>query len=293
MDVNEATDFSRFVIFQIGADTYSYTREKKMAVGNESGLIKEWNSQWGGDAYRTQPWQASGRIPWASLHETVRPENKQPSGWANRGIVIRQWKARLGGKPASPWIAERGVDRGSNDSSTLDVLPPPGLARLEKGDFVEATIEHIVMPQYADDYYGPNEALRDALMQNENTWRMIAREAVGNDRRVEMIEGTVQHVYPDIRVGTDGDRATFKLTGGLAYVPVTFTGLRSHQGYVLTINGQALDQSIHGKDFWQTDYDPVTQRWSQTYNIPVVGDQVHTVHFEPEASEKSQPPEIR
>jgi hypothetical protein len=36
LDVTRATDFSRFVIFQIGADTYSYTGERKMALGNEA-----------------------------------------------------------------------------------------------------------------------------------------------------------------------------------------------------------------------------------------------------------------
>lgn len=284
MDVNEATDFSRFVIFQIGADTYSFTREQKMAVGNQSGLINEWHCQWGGNAYRTEPWKAVGRIPWASLHQAVRPQGNESYAWANRGIVIRRWNARLGGKPASPWLAERGVDRGKNDSSTLDILPPPGVARLQRGDFVEATIEHIVMPQYAEDYYGPNEALRDALVHNENTWRMIEREAMGNDRRVEMAEGTVEHVYPDVRVSTVADRATFTLTGGLAYVPITFTRLQSSRGHVLTIDGQTLDQSIHGNDFWQTDYDPVNQHWSRTYNIPVVADQVHTVSLHPDAS---------
>ena len=65
------------------------------------------------------------------------------------------------------------------DTSTVDLLPPPGVTRLEPGDFVEATIEHVIMPQFAADYYGPNEALRAALGQWENTWRMIHREAVG------------------------------------------------------------------------------------------------------------------
>jgi hypothetical protein len=29
-----------------------------------------------------------------------------------------------------------------------------------------------------------------------------------------------------------------------------------------------LDQSVHGNDFWQTDFDPVRKRWQITYNIP-------------------------
>jgi hypothetical protein len=48
---------------------------------------------------------------------------------------------------------------------------------LDAGDFVEATIEHIIVPQFAEGYYGPNEALRAALSRNEDTWQMILWEA--------------------------------------------------------------------------------------------------------------------
>ena len=47
-------------------------------------------------------------------------------------------------------------------------------------------------PSSPSDYYGPNKSLRAALGQWENTWRMIHREATGNDRRVEVATGTLQ-----------------------------------------------------------------------------------------------------
>jgi hypothetical protein len=254
-----------------------------MAVGNETGLLKQWATQWGGDSYRMQPVQCAGRVPWMSLHEAVpRLEKGEQEPWANRGIVIRSWKARLGGKDASPWIAERGVTIHATVTSTLDLLPPPGLTRLQPGDFIEATIEHIVMPQYAKDYYGPNEALRAALTESENTWRMIHREATGNDRRVEVLHGTLERVHPDVRIRTENDEAELTLAGGVGYVPITFTGLDSSQGCTLLLNGKRLDQSVHGNDFWQTDYDASTRRWSQTYNIRLTNDHSHTIRVAPE-----------
>jgi hypothetical protein len=280
LDVAKATDFSRFVIFQIGADTYSYTGERKMAVGDETGLLKEWDTQWGGNTYRTPPMECHGRIPWASLHQAVPRDNAKPGAWANRGIVIRSWKARLGGKDASPWMAEHGTTIGRNTSSTLDIVPPPGVTHLEPGDFVEATIEHVAMPQFAKDYYGPNKELREALIRDENTWRMIQREALGNNRVVKMETGTLERLQPDIRIRTDQDKAGLTLSGGLGFIPVTFTGLSSHCGYTLEIDGRALDQSVHGNDFWQTDYDPSTRRWSHTYNIPAAGGKPRTIHFQ-------------
>jgi hypothetical protein len=281
MDVTKPMDFSRFVVFQIGADTYNSSRERKMAIGNETGLTREWSTQWGGNTYRIQPVECVGRIPWFSLHDGELGANDRNGPPANRGIVIRSWKARLGGKDASPWMAERGLTRHQTDSSTLDIVPPPGVTRLEPGDFIEATLEHIVMPKFAKDYYGPSAALRTALTKDENTWRMIHREAVGNDYAVTMQAGTLERLHPDVRVRTEKDTATFVLTGGINFVPVTFTGLSSPRNFKLTVDGVPLDQSIHGSDFWQTDYDPVTRTWSRTYNIPPGGKKNQSISLTP------------
>jgi hypothetical protein len=279
VDVNKATDFSRLVIFQVGCDTYNYSRERQFALGNETGLLKEWEAQWGGNRYRTAPVELTGRAAWASLHAAAPSQKDERSAWANRGIVLRAWKARLGGQDASPWIAEHGLTLHRTDSSTLDIVPPPGVTRLEAGDFVEATIEHVAVPQFAEDYYGPSAALRSALAQDENTWRMIYREAKGNDRRVEMKTGSLRRTQPAITVDVVNDAAEFTLTGGLGYVPLTFAGLTSPSGYTLWMDDEPVNQSIHGNDFWQTDFDPATQRWSQTFNVPINDAQPHTLRF--------------
>lgn len=63
-------------------------------------------------------------------------------------------------------------------------------------------------------------------------------------------------------------------------MPLTFTNLTQGRGYRLLIDGEVVDQEVHGKDFWQTDYDSLTRRWSQTFNVPIVGDGVREVRFE-------------
>ncbi len=282
MDVTKPVPFSRFAIFQVGADHYQSSSEKKMAIGNESGLIREWPTQWGGNIYRGEPMLAEGENPWISLHESVPHKPDQTGANANRGIVIRSWEAQLGGKKADPWFSERGLNlSGKTVSSTIDLIPPPGVTRLQPGDYVEAVIEHLVMPQFAADYYGPNASLRTALEQHENTWRMIHREASGNARQVQMEKGTLIRRFPDVRIRTVEDEAAFTLTGGLGYVPITFTGLSSHQGYRLTIDGKPVDQSVHGNDFWQTDYDAESATWSQSFTIPVNEEKKVSIRFSP------------
>ncbi len=282
VDVTKPVDFSRFVIFQIGSDTYSSTGENKMAIGNIKGLSTEWKTQWGGNVYRTEPFECVSRVPWASLHEAVPREGQIKGAWANRGMVIREWKAKLGGEIAKPWLAERGLDLpGTNTASTMDLIPPPGVSRLEPGDFIEATIEHIIVPQSAAEYYGPNKSLRPALTEHGNSWQMIHREASQNDRQLDIKVGTLERKFPDIRITTEADKAEFTLTGGIGFVPLTFTGLYSHSGFTLKIDGKPFDQSVHGNDFWQTEFDPELKTWSQTFNIPVTNDKDHTIQFGP------------
>jgi len=284
MDVSKPVAFSRFVVFQTGADTYACTQDQKLAVGNESGPFREWMAEPGGNTYRGKPIECTGRVPWVSLHKTSgNPfKNDADIAWANRGFVIREWSARLGGKEASPWVAERGLDRGL-PFSTMDIIPPPGVKRLLKGDFVEATIEHVIIPQFASEYYGPNQALRTALTTGEDRWEMMLRQAKGDDLTVAVSVGKLEHRYPDVRVACVENKAAFKLTGGLGYVPLTFTGLSSHRGFELRVDGKPLDQAVHGSDFWQTDYDSGTKRWSQTFNIPTDDGKTRVIEFGPVA----------
>ncbi|NNE90289.1 MAG: hypothetical protein HKN23_01445, partial [Verrucomicrobiales bacterium] len=269
LDVEKPVEFSRFVIFQVGSDTYNSTAERKLAYGNETGLIHERNTEWGSNVYRTEPAELTGRIPWVSLHEGVPQVHAEGGPIANRGFVIRSWEARLGGTDAAPWIAERGLEFGGNSSSTADLVPPPAVTRLEPGDFVEATIEHVVLPQFGGDYYGPNDALRAALAKHENTWRMVHREAVGNDREIKTSTGELILRFPDIRIAAASDSAEFTLTGGLGYVPVTISGLSTHRDFVLLVDGKPVDQSVHGNDFWQADFDSKSKTWSRTWSLPV------------------------
>ena len=45
----------------------------------------------------------------------------------------------------------------------------------KRAQSVVATIQHVIVPQAAADYYGPNEAHRVSLEQAGNTWRAIHR----------------------------------------------------------------------------------------------------------------------
>jgi len=270
-DVRRPTPFKRLVLFQCGGDDYSYTGERKFARGNETGLTAEWDTSWGGGRYKTKPAELTGRVPWISMHQAVR-RRKDQGAWANRGVIIRSWDAKLGGKPARPWAAERGAKVRGRDTSLMDIVPPPGVTKLLAGDYVRAVVEHVVVPQYAKDYYGPNENLRAALTRHADTWRMIHREAVGNDIVLKVSRGKLVRTRPAM-IQARSNQAEFTVTGGLGLVPLTISGLADYRAPLLEIKTgdkwEQIDQSVHGRDFWQCDYNAESRTWEITYSVPL------------------------
>ena len=141
------------------------------------------------------------------------------------------------------------------------------------GDFVEAQLEYIILPAVARDYYGPDEGFRTALIAGANTWRPVHREAaMGAGLMVKVETGQRKRHFP-----TEGGRgsrpAEFSLSGGLGYLPVTISGLRSWRNPIFQLFGadgqwRTIDLSAKGNDYWQTDYDTATGTWAFTYTVP-------------------------
>ncbi|MHB1457329.1 MAG: hypothetical protein ACYC0V_10480, partial [Armatimonadota bacterium] len=275
-DVKKRMPFKRLAFFQIGADNYSELQAKMVARGSvDKGVIDEWETAWGGHKYLKTEIPCEGTTPWFSLHKGLfsPPKGMENQGWASRGIIIRSWKARLGGKDAPmPYAAIYGADNGV-PCALLELSPTPGITELHPGDFVDAEIEMVIIPDSPTRYFGPNENLRASLKQDADTWRVVHRMAVGNSIQVKSTKGTVKQQNP-VAVKTDSKgRADFTITGGVGYVPVSIMGLKQHAGYRLMIERggtrTVVDQSVHGNDFWQTDFDPKTKTFTRTYNIPL------------------------
>ena len=82
---------------------------------------------------------------------------------------------------------------------------------------------------------------------------MVYRKAIGNSLDINVRRGgTLVREYP-IQIRSTGGNLRFIVTGGLGYVPVTFTNLADYRGFHLEqkLNGEwvKIDQSHYGKDF--------------------------------------------
>lgn len=284
-DVLAPTAFSRLAFYQLGADKYNDHQFTTMARGNAEGLIEEWPVEQGGLRYSRQAMACEGDAPWFSLHGGFRSPHLEAGAWANRGLVVRSWRARLGGKEVPvPDAAVYGTENGVA-SANVELVPPPDLTQLLPGDFVEAEIELLIPPTSADDYYGPNTPFLKDLEENADTWRVIHRLARGNDLDIDIQHGTLDRALP-IQVALNPQQiAVFEVRGGVGYVPITFTGLERPDGYTLELNGVPVDQQVHGNDFWQTTFDDATKSYSRTYNVSFDsddgGNSLGNFHFSP------------
>ncbi len=218
-----------------------------------------------------------------SIHGLERSALQLGRAAASRGLIVRSWRARFGGQPAPPphasfFCTEWG--RG-NHRTVVELAPPPNVTKLLPGDFIEADLELVVFPTDPAAYYGPNKSFQKLLTRDADTWRLVQREASGNALKLEARSGMVVNSYP-IAVAVDPhQRAEISWQGGLGCLPITFTGLTKPRGYQLALDGHRVDQSIHGNDFWQTDYDSKTKRWRMTFNVRLEAgpSATHTLRF--------------
>ncbi len=266
-DVTTDTDFKRMVFFQMGADSYNFNSSTNMAYGYGTQItpVLQWTN-----SNQTTPIQLTNSTPWFSTIDApiaVKIDDGVTNYYrpANRGFIIRSWKARIHGVDnVKPWFVSTG--------NRVNLVPPAGVTNLLAGDYVEAEIERVYLPKAGDDYAGSDAHLRTALGSYSNTHSMVVREAIGNNLAVNVQAGSLLHTYP-LEIGVTNDYALFSVTGGLGYVSVTFSGVSDYRNPLIEEwNGTSwtvVDQSVFGNDFWQTDYNSTNLSWDITYNLPL------------------------
>jgi hypothetical protein len=270
-EVRRRVEFARLALFQLGADHYNDTASPRVAWGDAEGLAGE--EQPGPGTAGLPRWEGRGEAPWVSLHGQPRADFDR-AGQGTRGLVVREWRATLGGRPVpAPWFS---AARSRNADTTLgvDLVPPPGLAVLEAGDEVEMLLELIALPLTVERYHGPDRALRTALAGGANTWRPVHREARFNRPEIATGAGTAKG-FP-LTVPYAGDETVFTLRGGLGWIPLRLSGLPGPEGPELFRRGagglERITQGDPERAFWQTDYDAAAERWRITYNLPAAAE---------------------
>lgn len=259
-DVHQSVRWSRLAFFQLGADRYNDVPARRLAVGDGSSLNQEWN--FASDEIPA-PFDWVGSPAWISVHGIDRSALKKGQAAAVRGLILRSWQAKLGGR-AQPTpqisVVPTGGKVDPDRRLVVEISPPHGVSELLPGDFVAADLELIVLPAEAESYYGPDALFRSALQSHPDSWPAVQREATGNHLKISASQGSVRQTYP-VAVAVDREqRAAFVLEGGVGRVPITFLGLDQPGNYRLTVNGEPVTDG-------QTDWEPESRQWSHTYLV--------------------------
>lgn len=257
-----------------------------IAYGNADGLIanKEVPSTLKKDEHFIDQTTIEGNAPWWFSFPGAYKNPIGDKGPGYRALVIRGYKATLSGKEYNnPTISAPVFQVLRDGAINLDLLltAPKEVETFMPGDTIEMDLEWITLHREADDYYGPNETYRQHLTQNPSSWKTTYREAIGNDLKVDVTGGQLINRYPiEIQAHPEQD-IRVSIQGGVGAVPIQFDGLPSAIGYTLyqVVNGKAtkLDQSVHGNDFWQVDYDAAKDSYKFTYNLEL--DTLATSHW--------------
>jgi len=264
--------------FRQGPNTNLLT--PRIAYGNRDGLIAEREvpgQLQRGDLFEKQV-VLRGEGPWWVAFPGSFFSRTKDWGTGSRALIIRSFKAVLGGNTYSNPVVSfpvQAVDgKRRSVGCDLELVPPLGVARFMPGDSIELEVEWITVPRVADDYYGPNQAFLEHLRENPESWKTVYREAVGNDLAVRVAGGRLLHRYPLV-VAAEAPEVQVTIRGGVGAVPIRFEGLPSATGYTLyRLEGARripLDQSVHGNDFWQADYDAESETYKLTFNLPLDG----------------------
>ena len=260
-DVKKTMHFQRLAFFQLGADFYNDTPAQMIALGDENGMREEWSSPRKSGSYDRVALPMTGEQPWISIHGVNPADLRQGRAAASRGLIVRSWRALLGGKSEGPhlstYCSEWGV---GNHRSGLELSPPPGLRELQAGDFVEAEIELVVFPSDAAAYYGPDQAFLSMLQSDANTWRPVRREAHRRDFTAKVVKGErIQGEILTIAVDA-GQKARVELSGGFGHVPIRLVGLKTPDRHQVLVNDQPVND-------WQTEWNAESLNWCIVVNV--------------------------
>jgi len=148
-------------------------------------------------------------------------------------------------------------------------------------------VEILVVPQFASDYYGPNQNLSAALTAHPDSWETVYREVFCNHLIVSVVGGSVERTLP-VQIRTeDGEKVSFSIQGGVGFIPVTIRGVKKQGPFQLKhkVGEQCemINQSSSlGNDWWQTDPGQETGGMEITFTVPLdsPGDAKRTHEFE-------------
>lgn len=290
--------FERLAFYQFGGDDYNDNHYDSMAVGNDGGTVSITLGQdtysgdfdlpvldearYIGNENKMQRIDVEGDGLWVAFMG-YEPVLYKATPGANRMLNVISYNAQLNGNTyTKPSLSFYHTMNGNIPCVAVELSPPAAVGNtIKKGSTVEGTVEFLNMPVSKSDYYGPSEIISNMPAEYFNTSKIAYEYAVGAKYTVAAQTGSVEKNTPIyikcVEQQESGKTvAEITVTGGMGYVPLTFTNVKHYSGYSLEQFVQEewvkVDQSVTGNDYWQAWYDSDSCTYELTYNVPHNGD---------------------
>lgn len=262
LEVLEDVAFQEFALFQLGNDYYNELESRKLGWGNIDGLMGEASpgaAEWG---RVMDPVKLPSGHSWVSLY--ANDPKPKTGGRAVRGLIIREYRAQLGGKAYdTPWLASARTMSRLN----AELILPPEIKQLKAGDTVEFTVEMDIFPFTSEAYYGDDNSLKQRLEVTPDSWELTAYEAQHQQVR---INGKPQ-VFPATWEWTTEKQQTFTVSSHSKMDTVRVTGLPNPGTWKIEekFDGRLVPLgdrfSVEAKP--QINYVPETNSWTAVLSL--------------------------
>lgn len=293
----EDVSFDRLAFYQFGADNYNDNHFDSMAVGNDEGTVDITiaGTTYSGDfdlpvmskadyigENGMQRIDVEGEGLWVAFMG-YEPVLWKVTPGANRMLNVISYNATLNSETYDkPSLSFFHTMNGGVPCVAVELSPPAEVGNtIKAGSVVEGTVQWLNMPVAKEDYYGPSDIVNSFAAEDFNTSKIAYAYAVGSKYTVTAQTGTITSDTPVYVACVDQQSsgqtaAEITITGGMSYVPITFTNVKHYSGYHLEqlVDGQwvKVDQSVSGNDYWQVYYDSTTCTYEFTYNVEHSGD---------------------
>jgi len=287
-------EYDRLGFYQVAADNYSDNLFQNIAWGDADALVENRvvpDHQTTGYASEADRGIAlEGNSPWVMLYDNQRVGDSLPERYANVGFVVRAFEAEIGGQTFTvPHLNLRRTYNGEMSQIGFELGLPHQSGSLWCGEpcegktrFVPAnsrvriTLEYLVPPADKGRYYGESGYLLSLPAEDFNSPAMLQMLAGENALSVEVRQGRLRREQPvEIDTVLGAVAADISISGGLGHTPIVFHQLERHDGWTLErLDGESwetVDQSVHGNDFTQVDFDEDAGTWSIVFAVPIEG----------------------
>ena len=277
----EDVDYTRLSFFQVAADNYADNGFVYASYGNGAGVISDMtipnhnSTGYASTEHRGIPIEGSN--PWVFLWDNQRSDGNLPENLANVGYIVRYFEAEIGQESiTTPHINIYQTKNGGWSQYAFELGLPydPSNTNIPAGSKVRVIVEYVIPPSNKSKYYGSSDYLLEMLDTDYNSTEMILYLANENELDISTTTGTLLSTYPitiDTHKNTNAVVAQFTVDGGLGYTPIVFKNLTRFDNWKLEKKSEdswlSIDQSVEGDDYWQTQFDSVSNTYSLVFNI--------------------------